>query len=63
VDEVRLLGSRCGPFDQALALLASGSIDLGYMIDSVYPLEAGLAAFARSRAPGVLKILIGNDIT
>lgn len=60
VDEVRLLGSRCGPFDQALSLLASGTIDLGYLIDSVYPLADGLAAFARSREPGVLKVLIGN---
>lgn len=60
VDEVRLLGSRCGPFDKALALLASGSIDLGYLIDSVYPLTEGLAAFARSRERGVLKVLIGN---
>jgi threonine dehydrogenase-like Zn-dependent dehydrogenase len=63
VDEVRLLGSRCGPFDKALALLASGSIDLGYMIDSVYPLVEGPAAFTRSREPGVLKVLIASQIT
>jgi threonine dehydrogenase-like Zn-dependent dehydrogenase len=60
VDEIRILGSRCGPFDQALALLASGSLDLGYLIDSVYSLEEGLAAFARSRERGVLKVLIGD---
>jgi threonine dehydrogenase-like Zn-dependent dehydrogenase len=60
VDEVRLLGSRCGPFDKALALLAAGTIDLGYLIDSVYPLADGVAAFTRSRVPGVLKVLIGN---
>ena len=61
VDEVRILGSRCGPFPEALALLASGTVDLGYLIDSVYPLEDGLAAFARSRERGVFKVLIGSN--
>ena len=60
VDEVRLLGSRCGPFDKALALLAAGTLDLGYLIDSVYPLEDGLAAFRRSRERGVLKVLLSS---
>lgn len=61
VDEVRIIGSRCGPFPEALALLASGDIDLGYLIDAVYPLEDGLAAFARSRERGVLKVLIDGS--
>ena len=60
VDEIRILGSRCGPFGQALALLDSGALDLGYLIDSVYPLDDGLAAFARSRERGVLKVLIAS---
>jgi len=60
VDEVRLLGSRCGPFAKALALLATGTLDLGYLIDSVYPLADALSAFARSRERGVLKVLIGQ---
>ena len=60
VDEIRILGSRCGPLDQALALLASGALDLGYLINSVYPLEDGPAAFARSRERGVLKVLIAS---
>ncbi len=60
VDEIRILGSRCGPLDQALALLDTGTLDLGYLVDSVYPLEDGLAAFARSRERGVLKVLIAS---
>jgi threonine dehydrogenase-like Zn-dependent dehydrogenase len=60
VDEIRILGSRCGPFGAALALLASGTLDLGYLIDSVYPLGQGLAAVARSRERGTLKVLIGE---
>lgn len=59
VDEIRILGSRCGPFDKALALLADGNLDLRDLIDSVYPLDHGLEAFACSRARGTLKVLIG----
>ena len=58
VDEVRLIGSRCGPFPEALALLASGTLDLGYLIDSTFALDDALVAFARSRERGVLKVLI-----
>lgn len=60
VDEVRFLGSRCGPFDRALALLAAGTLDLAYLIDSVYPLEEGPAAFRRSRERGALKVLMSS---
>ena len=60
VDEVRLLGSRCGPFDRALRLLAAGTLDLNYLIDAVYPLEDALAAFRRSRERGVRKVLISS---
>ncbi|WP_295384396.1 alcohol dehydrogenase catalytic domain-containing protein [uncultured Thiodictyon sp.] len=60
VDEVRLLGSRCGPFEQALRLLAGGTFDLGYLIDAIYPLADGLAAFRRSRERGVLKVLMSS---
>lgn len=63
VDEIRLIGSRCGPLPKALALLASGRLDLGYLVDSVYALEDGLAAFERSRQRGVLKVLIGERST
>ena len=63
VDEIRLLGSRCGPFERALALLADGTLDLGYLIDSIHPLSEALTAFARSRERGVLKVLIGTANT
>ena len=33
VDELRLMGSRCGPFPRALELLASGELDLEALID------------------------------
>jgi threonine dehydrogenase-like Zn-dependent dehydrogenase len=58
VDEIRIVGSRCGPFDKALAALASEAIDPTAMIDARYPLGDGMEAFAHHTRPGVLKVLI-----
>lgn len=58
VDEVRLIGSRCGPFPPALRLLAAGLIDPTPLIDGRYALADGLAAFAAAAHPGALKVLI-----
>ncbi len=58
VDEVNLVGSRCGPFEPALQFLSSGRVDPTPLVDAVYPLSQGLAAFAHAGQPGVLKVLI-----
>jgi threonine dehydrogenase-like Zn-dependent dehydrogenase len=58
VDEITLIGSRCGPFAPALALLASGAIDPRPLIDSTLPLRDAIAAFERAQQPGVLKVLL-----
>ncbi len=58
VNEITVIGSRCGRFAPALAALASGKIDPRPLISSVYPLEDGLAAFARAAEPSVFKILM-----
>lgn len=58
VDEITLVGSRCGPFAPALALLASGAIDPRPLIDSTFPLGDAIAAFGRAQQPGVLKVLL-----
>jgi threonine dehydrogenase-like Zn-dependent dehydrogenase len=59
VDEVTLVGSRCGPFAPALELLAAGRVEVGDLVDARFPLADGLAAFEKAAAPGVLKVLIG----
>jgi len=56
VDEVQLLGSRCGPFGPALRLLERGLIQTAPLISASYPLAEGLAAMAA--APGTLKVLV-----
>jgi threonine dehydrogenase-like Zn-dependent dehydrogenase len=58
VDEVTLVGSRCGPFAPALELLSSGRIDVRPLIQACYPLVDGVAAFEHAARPGVLKVLI-----
>lgn len=58
VDEVTLVGSRCGPFRKALELLALRRVETRSLVDSGYPLEAGLEAMERAARPGVLKVLL-----
>lgn len=58
IDEVRLLGSRCGPMDRAVAALASGAIDPTPLIDGRYALSEGVAAVEHAGRRGTLKILL-----
>jgi threonine dehydrogenase-like Zn-dependent dehydrogenase len=58
VDEITLVGSRCGPFAPALAFLASGAIDPRPLIHDRFPLAEAPAAFARAAESGVLKVLV-----
>ncbi len=58
VDEIALIGSRCGPFAPALRLLADGRVDVESLIHARYPLADGLAAFNHAQQPGVLKVLV-----
>jgi threonine dehydrogenase-like Zn-dependent dehydrogenase len=58
VDEITLVGSRCGPLAPALALLVSGRIDVRPLIEARYSLARGLEAFEHARRPGTLKVLL-----
>lgn len=58
VDEITLVGSRCGPFAPALRMLASGLINPINMIEGKYPLEEGQEALAQAALPGTLKLLM-----
>lgn len=58
VDEITLVGSRCGPFEQALQLLASGKVDPRPLVEAIYPLEQAAQAIEHAAQPGVLKVLI-----
>lgn len=58
IDEVTLVGSRCGPFDQALAALEAGAVDVAPLISARFDLPRGAEAFEHATAPGVLKVLL-----
>jgi len=58
VPEVRLLGSRCGPFPEALRLLRQGWVDPRPLIGRTIPLTQGIAALTTARLPAELKLLI-----
>ncbi|ALF54713.1 alcohol dehydrogenase [Nostoc piscinale CENA21] len=58
VDEITLIGSRCGPFSAALELLAAEKVDVKPLIHAHYPLIEGLTAFAEAQRRGVLKVLL-----
>ncbi|MCB1950085.1 MAG: alcohol dehydrogenase catalytic domain-containing protein [Nitrosomonas sp.] len=60
VDEITVIGSRCGPFDHALAVLASSQILVEPLIQGRYRLEQGIDAFNHARTRGTLKILFEN---
>ncbi|MDJ0695876.1 alcohol dehydrogenase catalytic domain-containing protein [Mastigocoleus sp. MO_188.B34] len=58
VDEITLIGSRCGPFSPALELLAQQKVDVKPLIEAHYPIEEGIAAFEKAQTKGVLKVLL-----
>jgi alcohol dehydrogenase len=58
VHEVTILGSRCGPFAEAINALARKQIDVSSMITRSYPIERGLEAFAAAEQPESIKILL-----
>ena len=58
VDEITLVGSRCGPFEPALAALAGGTVPVEPLVHARFPLEHGAEALAEAARAGVLKVLL-----
>lgn len=58
IDEVRIVGSRCGPFPKAIAALAGGMVDVSPLVGAVYPLDEAETAFATASARGARKVLM-----
>jgi threonine dehydrogenase-like Zn-dependent dehydrogenase len=61
VKELTIVGSRCGPFDKAMALLRSGQVDLRPLISHTLPLDEAPAAILLAQKPGVMKVFLRND--
>jgi threonine dehydrogenase-like Zn-dependent dehydrogenase len=58
VNEIKLLGSRCGRFEPALSLLADKRVNVEPFIASEFALTDGIAALQEAQRPGVLKVLL-----
>ncbi len=58
IDEIRVQGSRCGPFAPALRALSQHSVDVCSLISATFSLDEGLEAFKRAGEKGVLKVLV-----
>lgn len=58
VDEIRMVGSRCGPFRLAIDLLREGKIDVERLVHGEFPLERFEEAFASAARDGIVKVLL-----
>merc|ERR1712070_918641 len=58
VKELNIVGSRCGPFPEAIKLLESGSLPVSQYISAVFPLEEAQQAVALAKTKGCLKVQI-----
>lgn len=58
IDEVTIVGSRCGPFDQALAGLSDGRVNVGSLVSERFDLSRGVEALELARTKPVLKVLL-----
>jgi threonine dehydrogenase-like Zn-dependent dehydrogenase len=58
VNELHIIGSRCGRFAPALDLLARRAINIRSLISQEYPIEDGLNAFQQAAEPATMKVLL-----
>jgi len=58
VKEITVVGSRCGPFDKALALLRTGKVDPSALIMRTFPLAAAQRAIEFAQRRDVMKVLL-----
>ena len=58
IDEITILGSRCGQFPPALRMLASGKVDFKPLISATYDVDNAIEAFERNKDKDTLKVLL-----
>jgi threonine dehydrogenase-like Zn-dependent dehydrogenase len=58
IDEIRVIGSRCGPFARAIRALAERRIDVQPLIEAVYALDDAQTAFTAAARKGARKIIL-----
>ena len=58
INEINVIGSRCGPFPDALEAIAARKVSVTPLIEAIYDLKEGLAALDHAARPGARKILL-----
>ena len=58
IDEINVVGSRCGPFDKAIDALEDKRVDVDRWITDRFPIESGVQAFEQATAPESLKVVL-----
>lgn len=61
VDEITIVGSRCGMFSPALDILKAGKINVESLISEEFSLEKGVEAMEKAKQKGVMKVLLSMD--
>lgn len=58
VNELNIVGSRCGRFAAALDLIAAGDVNLNQLISHRFPLQDGVVAFEQAQLRNVMKVIL-----
>ena len=58
IDEITVIGSRCGPFRPAIKALETKSVDVTPLISKVFPIENGIDAMNYASQKGVMKVIL-----
>lgn len=61
VDEITIIGSRCGRFSPALDLLKNRKVDVESLISDEFPLAQGVEAMEKAKQKGVMKVLLSME--
>ena len=63
IDEVTIVGSRCGPFDKAIKALAADEFSLEGFVSAHFPIDDFSTAFARAKEPDAIKVILQINST
>ena len=61
IDEITIIGSRCGPFEPAIKTLENNLVKVEDLIDQTYPFSQALRAFEHAKQRDSLKIILDFD--
>ena len=61
IDELTLIGSRCGPFEPALKALSKGTVQVEPLIHATFSLDDAPLAMVKAASPGIFKVLLSPE--